>query len=187
MGTNLVPHPAHYRRPLPPVQAAVTGGLRSARRSRPRAPCRNPGVAGRGLQSQRLRRRATQGRRRRPRKTLGKKTLPQKTATRLTRGPHRRLRFTDTPSRAASPSFGASSRNGQAVNSSSIRRIINAAALSLAGFCAPGKRPERATLEKRALPPHRQCFYPARSSYRSAVRRAHLPDLRAKKSRSTVS
>ena len=31
---------------------------RSARRSRPRAPCRNPGVAGRGLQSERLRRRA---------------------------------------------------------------------------------------------------------------------------------
>ena len=29
---------------------------RSPRRSRPRAPCRNPGVAGRGLQSQRLRR-----------------------------------------------------------------------------------------------------------------------------------
>ena len=28
MGTNLVPHSAHYRRPLPPVQAAATGGLR---------------------------------------------------------------------------------------------------------------------------------------------------------------
>jgi len=28
MGTNLVPHPAHYLRPLPPVQAAATGGLR---------------------------------------------------------------------------------------------------------------------------------------------------------------
>ena len=44
----------------------------------------------------------------------------------------------------ASPSSGAS-RNGQAVNSSSIRRI-SATLLSLAGACAlPGRRPDRAT------------------------------------------
>jgi hypothetical protein len=40
--------------------------------------------------------------------------------------------------------------------------------------------------QKRALPPNRQRFVGA-VEHRSAVRRAHLPDLRAKKSRSTVS
>jgi len=94
-----------------------------------------------------------------------------------------RLRLTANPTARSSAVIRREPRKGQAANSSSAphqgevvvvrrpRRPINARARKA---------------QERALPPDRQPAVIAIDE-RSAVRRAHLPDLRAKKSRSTIS
>ena len=90
-----------------------------------------------------------------------------------------RLRLTGSPSAFSIAAIRREPRNGQAVNSSSIRRI-RARSLTLAG-----RRPQSVRCQATCTPADRQRLVGA-IEHSSTVRRAHLPDLRAKKSRSTV-
>ena len=89
-----------------------------------------------------------------------------------------------TPSARSIAVIRREPRKGQAVNSSSIRRI--SARVVVVGRLARPVDARARHAEQRALPPNRQRLVGA-VEHRSAVRRAHLPDLLAKKSRSTVS